>query len=256
MAVDPGVLARMLVAVFFPPLCLLCEAPVGDERPEVCRACREGFRRPRPPLCRRCGSPRSRAEATCGFCARWAAVSCARSALLFAGPVRGWIHGLKYAGMEALAALAVEPLNSCWRDAPELGREASALVPVPLYPARRRERGYNQSELLALRLGETIGMPCLPLLQRRRPTRPQVGLDAAARRGNVRDAFVVPADRRAHCRGRTFVLMDDVLTTGATLEEAAGALLGAGASRVDALTLARALPGAEDGRPKPGPAFG
>jgi ComF family protein len=239
-------LARLLeevAAVFFPPLCLLCEASLGDERPEVCPACRGAFRKLKLPFCGRCGSPGPTGAAGCRVCAGWRDLTQARSALLFVGSVRSWIHQLKYGGVAGLAPLAGEPLEASFREAPRAWREAAALVPVPLYPARRRERGFNQSALLAEELARRIGIPSLELLERLRATAPQVDLTAAERRGNVRGAFRVRDAVAAFCHGRSFLLVDDVLTTGATLEAAAAALMEGGAGRVWALTLARALPG-------------
>jgi predicted amidophosphoribosyltransferase len=116
---------------------------------------------------------------------------------------------------------------------------------VPLHPVRARERGFNQAELLAAELAAAAGLAVLPALRRVRPTRPQVGLAAAERAGNVRDAFAADASRAPLLRGRGALLVDDVFTTGATLESAAAALRAAGAARVVALTLARALPGGD-----------
>jgi ComF family protein len=237
--------AANVLAVFFPPLCLLCEAPAPGLRPEVCRACRTSFRPPRPPLCPRCGAPGVRDRAPCRTCSGWRALDDARSALLFAGPVRTWIHELKYGGVTALARLGREPLLRAFEEGPASWRDASALIPVPLHPVRARERGFNQAELLAAELAAAAGLAVLPALRRVRPTRPQVGLAAAERAGNVRDAFAADASRAPLLRGRGALLVDDVFTTGATLESAAAALRAAGAARVGALTLARALPGGD-----------
>jgi competence protein ComFC len=167
----------------------------------------------------------------------------ARSALLFAGPVRHWIHELKYRGATALASLGGEPLESCYRAARSTWPEAAALVPVPLHAARRRERGFNQAELLVLELARRVGVPLVPVLTRSKSTAPQVGLAPAERRANVLGAFQLQEQLGAFCRGRSLLLVDDVLTTGSTLESAAGVLLQAGASSVYAITAARALPG-------------
>jgi ComF family protein len=115
--------------------------------------------------------------------------------------------------------------------------ELDAIVPVPLHRSRHRERGYNQAELLARELGKLISLPVEPALLKARATRPQVGLTAEERATNVRGAFESPGD--LPIAGRRFVLVDDVLTTGATLSACAEALSAAGAHWVGAVTIAR-----------------
>ena len=199
----------------------------------------------RPPLCPRCGAPGPGGPPPCRTCAGWDALEDARSALLFTGPVRTWIHELKYGGLTPLAGLGREPLLRAFREGPPHWKDAAALVPVPLHPVRARERGFNQAQLLAAGLAGAAGLAVLPALRRSRPTRPQVGLAAPERAGNVRDAFVGDAKWAPLLLGRGALLVDDVFTTGATLESAAAALRAAGAARVGALTLARALPGGD-----------
>lgn len=151
--------------------------------------------------------------------------------------MRPALHQLKYRrnlGLaEALAADVARFLDS-------LGWQAEAIVPVPLSQQRLRERGYNQAGLIAQSLARLIGWRYLPKgLKRIRHTRSQVGLTAAERRENVRAAFDASPDL---VRGKILLLFDDVATTGATLHSAAEALLAGGATRVYALTVARALP--------------
>lgn len=133
------------------------------------------------------------------------------------------------------------PLSEClaetFRSRPEL-RQTECLVPVPLHFLKRHSRGFNQSELLAKRLSPLVGLPLEErALVRNRWTRAQAGLGKEKRKGNVEDAFAV---KRPECvRGRHVLLVDDVCTTGATLEACAQALKNAGAKNVNALTLAR-----------------
>src|SRR5205823_1833243 len=123
-----------------------------------------------------------------------------------------------------------------------------ALVPVPLDAARVRERGYNQAALLAAPVAAALDVPLAPTwLRRTRPTRPQVGLSARERRVNVRGAFTCPEP--AAVAGQRVLVVDDVMTTGATLEACAEALVAAGAAGVWGLIVARDLPDAPD-RPR------
>ena len=128
---------------------------------------------------------------------------------------------------------------------------ADAVVPVPLHAARSFRRGFNQADDLASR----IGLPVWRLLRRKRAGRPQASLAASRRMTNLRDAFALSYRARIEgfdldCRGKILVLIDDVMTTGATLDECAKVLLGAGASDVRALTVARAV---ESRPPRPLP---
>jgi len=153
---------------------------------------------------------------------------------LYAGPLAAAVRALKYQNRRGLARpladlLVLGPLS----DLPAPG----VIVPVPLHPSRQRLRGYNQSALLAAELGTRLGVRDFPgALIRVRPTAPQVGLDAAARRENVRDAFRCPDP--AVVRGLTVWLVDDVVTTGATVTEAARVLRRAGARQVWAVAVA------------------
>jgi ComF family protein len=149
------------------------------------------------------------------------------------------LHALKYAGRRRAAGRLAEALleEAAVRS---LVATSDVLVPVPLSPRRLRERGFNQSALLAHEIARRAGKAtCLDALVRRFDTVPQAGLSAAARRKNVRDAFAVR--RRGSVSGRTVVLVDDVLTTGATALACARRLEEAGAREVRLLTVARVV---------------
>jgi ComF family protein len=159
------------------------------------------------------------------------AVACARAIGPYEGTLRRLVHALKYEGRRSIAPRLAR-LMAMQSAAVLAGTDY--VVPVPLHRARRRERGFNQAEDLA----RGLGVPVLLALCRPRPTRPQVDLPAEERRDNVRHAFAIR--RQGHqVRGRTIVLVDDVATTGATLEACARVLTRAGATEVRALTAAR-----------------
>ncbi len=157
-----------------------------------------------------------------------------RAPLRYAEPTDRLIHRLKYEGYFALARPLARTLIDgwpVWEPVPDL------IAPIPLHPRRRRRRGYNQSELLARPLAEAVGVPfSATALRRTRHTPPQVGLGPEARAANVQGAFDATAQEVA---GRAILLIDDVLTTGATMTAAAAALLAAGAASVSAYCLAR-----------------
>lgn len=169
----------------------------------------------------------------------------ARAAGEYEGALRDILHAFKYDGRRGLARRLGALLRTAGGD---LLRDADCVVPVPLHGWRRVRRGFNQADALA----RELGAPVVHALWRRRATAPQTGLDAAARRRNVRGAFLVSPllSRRSRMRwiaNRTIVLVDDVRTTGATLNACAAVLLNAGAREVRALTVARAAPPAVKG---------
>lgn len=154
----------------------------------------------------------------------------------FTGPVRAALHALKYDGIRRLAEPLGEALAERWK---RVAAGGEVLVPVPIHARRRRERGFDQAELLARSCGAALGLPVVAGLRRREATEAQHSLGRNARLGNVRAAFEVVAERRSAIRDRWVVLVDDVVTTGATLAGCAAALDEAGALAVSALTVAR-----------------
>jgi len=229
----------------FPALCPVCQATLGARRHDpLCGGCWDAIRRLGPPACERCGlpfltlRPAFAPAGLCGGCAQerpawdWA---CA--AAEYEGAARDALHAFKFHGKRALARPLAALLLEQW--GPALAAAGlDALVPVPLGRARERERGFNQAALVAERLAGTLGVPLRPRwLVRARATQPQSDLGAAERRANVRGAFA--ADTAV--AGRHVVIVDDVLTTGATAAECARMLRAAGAARVGVLTVARVL---------------
>ena len=227
-------LARLALAfldALFPPRCVAC----GEQGSFLCPACREAMPRALPPRCPLCWQPERRGE-MCGRCAQGRpAFEAARSLCVYQGPVREAVHALKYNHLSALARPMGE-IMAAYVEAEAL--PVDMVVPVPLFGRRRRLRGYNQSALLAREVARLCGLPLAERgLARRRDTPPQArSVDAEARRRNVAGAFAA-APRRVE--GRRVLLIDDVMTTGATLDACAQALRQAGAASVWALTFAR-----------------
>ncbi len=218
--------------VLFPPRCAGCGA-IGTL---LCDTCRARFRPITAPYCWRCGQPLP--EGTlCGPCARgrFVHLDMARAAAVYVPPLRSIVHTFKYRGNTRLA----EPLAQYM--ARRVRREAldvDFIVPVPLHRDRQRQRGYNQAELLARGLGAAFDIPVeTSVLARVRATPPQVTLGLRERMENVKGAFrcVEPA----RVAGKRVLLVDDVMTTGSTLEACAAALKEAGTAQVWGYTLAR-----------------
>jgi ComF family protein len=155
----------------------------------------------------------------------------------FSGTVRAALHQLKYSGERRLARPLGTSLAARWLAA---GAGGELLVPVPVHADRARRRGYDQAVLLATEASLRLRIPCLAALERTRRTAPQFDLGRRARRTNVAGAFAMRGpSQAARIEGRWIVLVDDVMTTGATLVACAEALYGAGAVAVSAVTVAR-----------------
>lgn len=221
----------------FPALCPVCGARLaGGRRDPLCGGCWRSIVRLAPPCCARCGVPFVSGDVrVCGACATdpppW---DWARAAAAYDGVVRDAIHAFKFEGKRALARPLAQLVLDQWGDGLERG--PAALVPVPLAAGREEERGFNQAGLLAEHLAAGLGLACRPRwLVRTRPTRAQSDLGAVERRVNVHGAFAAhPA-----VAGRRVIVVDDVLTTGATAAACARALTMAGAAHVGVLTVAR-----------------
>ncbi len=230
--------------LLYPPR---CEACGGLRREVMCAECLGAVERVRPPLCEVCGEPfdpSAQSAPTCADCrGRRRPFSVARSAAYYQGPLIDAIGRFKYQCQmvlwRPLGELMVEAL--CSGAANGLAPESIEVVcPVPLHESRLRERGFDQSELIAEVVADSIGRPLRPFLARTRPTLPQVGLPVQSRAANVRGAF--QARLQEVVEDKRVLLIDDLFTTGATLAECARVLRRAGAAEVRAFTLARALP--------------
>jgi ComF family protein len=235
--------ARGVLDLLLPPRCLRCGLAVDDQG-RLCAECWRSLTFLGPPQCRLCGYPLPHAlpEAPlCGECVREAPVyDRARAALRYDDGARRLILAFKHADRTDIA-----PAFGTWlaRAGAEVLADAELIAPVPLHRLRFLKRGYNQAAILAQALARATGLPLIPdLLQRRRATPSQQGLSGRARLENVTAAaFRVHPWQRRRTEDKAVLLIDDVLTTGATVGACARVLQRAGARRVDVLTLARVV---------------
>lgn len=226
-----GQLQEIVVDFFFPRRCVGC-GRVGDF---LCTSCCQILPRLLPPFCLKCGKPES-SGGLCPTCWGWQAeINGIRSPFHFDGVVRQAIHELKYHNLKAISGCLAGLLATYLQVNPMPGE---VLVPVPLHPRRLRQRGYNQSSLLAQELGRLTALPVVEdCLFRFKDSLPQARAPTVEdRRRNMADVFACLDQRLS---GRHVLLVDDVCTSGATLEACAVALKAAGAVSVWGLTLAR-----------------
>lgn len=235
--------ARALLDFLYPPLCVLCRVPVSDPG-SLCGACWKEIAFLDGPVCSRCGVPFEidpGADTLCAAChARTPAFDRARAVMRYDDASKKPVIAFKRADRLDLAPAFAQWLKRAGGEDIAL---ADVVVPVPLHAMRLWSRRYNQAALLAKRLAHDGGKPFEPLILRRtRATQSQgVMPSAKARRRNVMGAFRVDPRRAAAVKGRNVLLVDDVITTGATAEACARALKRAGAARVFVLALARAV---------------
>jgi ComF family protein len=230
-----------ILSIVLSPACAACDEPLlHPTRGPVCDGCWASILPLTPPLCDRCGDPLptwraiSLPLACCPRCRRARRqIDRARAIGAYDGALRSIVHALKYEGRRSLA----RPLGRLMRErGADVLAGAACAIPVPLHPSRRRHRGFNQAADLARHLG----IPAVHALRRVRATATQTGLPAGRRHRNVRDAFAATR-AAASLAGAIVVLVDDVSTTGATLEACARTLKDAGVAEVRALTAARVV---------------
>jgi competence protein ComFC len=230
-----------LSSLFYPAACVACSANI-EPPAYLCESCRARAPRIAPPFCAKCSEPFSGAITQTFSCAncehRILHFDSAVAAYRSRGLVRKLVHAFKYGRERHLRHPLAEWLGETMRDPRLRGRHFDLIVPVPLHPARERERGFNQATLLAELLARQVALPLRPVLERIRYTRTQTAYDRAERMENLRDAFRLR--KNVNVRQLHVLLIDDVLTTGSTLSECARVLKEAGAISVYAATAARA----------------
>jgi len=234
---DPlQLLIRGLADLLFPPRCLLCRKNV--HKIEICSDCLEGFRPLSSPLCSICGTEfktGSGEDHPCGACIKdIPSFDGAASMFIYNDAMKEAVHFFKYKGKSILS----RPLGNSLAQHHLSKGDYDAILPVPLYIKRLRNRGYNQSQLLAVELGRIVGIKVDPwLLKRARPTLSQTGMKRNERIKNLKGAFMLR--KGSTVKGMKLLLIDDVYTTGSTVEECAKVLKKGGAKKVNVLTLAR-----------------
>lgn len=221
--------------LLFPPRCVGCQR----NGHLLCPACLQTMQPLDPPFCQHCGLPPGTTHDICLSCQHHQLLlQGVRSVHLYRGALHNAIHALKYQGQQRLA----EPLGLLLARAfMHYGMRADALIPLPLHAQRQQQRGYNQATLLARICAAHLKVPCLEdVVIRPRSTHVQVGLNAWQRQQNVYGAFALaPGARTGTLANATLVLIDDVCTTGATLEACAAPLYAAGIRAIWGLVLGR-----------------
>ena len=230
-----------ILDLIYPRVCICCGAAVKDEQALICWDCRATFEVITDPFCSICGDPvdgRVENVYQCSYCRRKTpSFDFARSAVHYRGAVRKAIHKLKY-GHQSSVGRDLAKWMAAGYDAHYSGVDIDAVVCVPLYLKRQRERTYNQSSILAGELARNLHVPAFTrCVKRVKPTESQVSLNARQRQVNVRNAFEVRD--KGWVDGKRLLLVDDVMTTGATVNEVARVLKEARAATVHVLTVAR-----------------
>jgi ComF family protein len=230
-----------IFSLLYPSVCAICGQSVEPDE-YLCDACDDKVIRIVPPFCEKCSEPFAGAitgQFSCANCEhRHLHFEAAVSAYRSRGIVRRIVLDFKYGKQTHLRHLLGQWLCAALSDTRLRGRHFDVIIPVPLHPARERERGFNQAGLLANLLSAKMSILAKPALERTRYTTTQTAFDRAERMENLRNAFRLR--RKMDVRGSRVLLIDDVLTTGSTVSECARVLKEAGASSVYAATAARA----------------
>lgn len=235
--------ARSVIGLAYPMQCGACKKPLPAQADiEACARCLAAIKPNPRPYCRTCGHGVSHDGGLCAGCrAAKPSFTIARSACLYEGALKELIHLYKYRNRRSLATtfsdLIIDFLRS--DDGPSNGSELVTFV--PLHRRRAAERGFNQSELLARSIAPRLGLPAVACLDKTKDTRRQNELPRSERLGNLKYAFRARGSAARLFGGLSVLLVDDVMTTGATLDECSRVLMEAGAREVRCITLARGI---------------
>jgi ComF family protein len=241
-----GKMVRDVIDLVYPKTCLACKTKLEHRAcvdSVVCAGCWAGIKKNQPPFCRTCGrhleAPEAASGHTCSRCSRRQVhFDRAFSPCLYEGILKGLIHEFKYQGKDYLGKSLSRLLIEFIQEYNVPMQYIDTIIPMPLHPAKLREREFNQAEVLSRHVAAAFDKTMFPrALRRHRYTRPQVEMDQEQERLlNVQGSF--SPDKKIDIRGKNILLIDDVLTTGATSSEGARALKQAGAAMVLVLTLA------------------
>ncbi|OGW76192.1 MAG: hypothetical protein A2Z72_08140 [Omnitrophica bacterium RBG_13_46_9] len=230
---------KTILDVILPPVCYVCGTPCSGKY-GLCDACLGKIKHIPPPWCGKCGRHLSNAENLCGECnSKKSYVENAWSCCYYEGIIKECIHLFKYRGYLGLADIFKDIMSDFIRKN-EINKEIDLIVPIPVYPTKKRERTYNHAEILARSVSKSFAIPLdTRNLKKILWTRSQSELDREKRLKNVKDSFLA-VDKMAFA-GKNVLIVDDVYTTGATINECAKVLLNSRADKVFSLTLARGL---------------
>jgi ComF family protein len=224
-------------SMVYPDICVICLKNLPAPSSAICQSCRVSLSFIPSPGCRGCGGMLDTALDQCGECLRiprpWGR---GYSIFNFDGIARQLVHRFKYHGDVALVRLWSAEMNTVLSSQANAGAY-DIITAVPLHWLKKMRRGFNQAEMIAHEISPLLGIKVLPLLKRRKWTRPQASLNLTQRQANLKNAFAVKAD--APVKDARILLIDDVFTTGSTLTACTNVLLTAGAGSVDVLTIAR-----------------
>lgn len=238
-----SVLVKNVLNLVYPVNCGVCKKSMdASDAAGVCAGCLSELDRNPMPQCAVCGRGMDNADRICGVCLKARpSFTAARSVLLYEGAVKELVRVFKYGNGRSLAAPLGDMMTDLLEKEGRLIRDVRLVTFVPMHRASIYERGFNQSELLARRISARSGLPVARLLEKVRRTRRQNELPREERLRNLKDAFRPYPECAGKLDGATVLIVDDVMTTGATLDECGRVLVEAGAGEVRCITLARGI---------------